>query len=287
MANYLDGLVNTNRTNSGSSSAGLAARGIAAVTSIVSGTLGSKPKALHTEYASGEANWQKPYGSGTDIVFYMVRAGGSGGKNPGAGSLGSSNLGGLEAVGAIFGAAVQTGLSFLGGNVQSSLSQVAVGTAMSKLSKSVGKSKGLAGPLTGLVTGATAKIGGTSQAFALSDSTAESVSNITQTVGSLETPRLSNVASQRFFQDTLDRSFAPDQVFAKGSRTSADILSSMNTGAVSDLSTMLASASGGVTTSTQFIEGINEGLIGFSTGSSNAESQRLGPNGKSRERLAK
>ena len=35
---------------------------------------GSKPMALHTEHAQGEANWDKPYGSGTDIEFYLMRA---------------------------------------------------------------------------------------------------------------------------------------------------------------------------------------------------------------------
>ncbi|NDB65942.1 MAG: hypothetical protein EB168_09800, partial [Euryarchaeota archaeon] len=34
---------------------------------------GSKPNALHTEYASGAAEWPKPYGS-QDIVFYLMRA---------------------------------------------------------------------------------------------------------------------------------------------------------------------------------------------------------------------
>ena len=36
---------------------------------------GSKPQALHTEHATGSANWVKPYGASTDIVFYMMRAG--------------------------------------------------------------------------------------------------------------------------------------------------------------------------------------------------------------------
>ena len=83
MANYLAGLGETAAIN--------VAGGIApgAVTAIASGgfssglgsalafgafNAGSKPQALHTEYASGEANWQTPYGASTDIVFYMERA---------------------------------------------------------------------------------------------------------------------------------------------------------------------------------------------------------------------
>ena len=78
MANYLAGirLGQTFAQGGAPTTSALASRGIAALTSLVNtgGIGGSKPKALHTEYASGEASWQKPYGSGTDIVFYMVRA---------------------------------------------------------------------------------------------------------------------------------------------------------------------------------------------------------------------
>lgn len=83
MANYLAGLGETAAIN--------VAGGIApgAVTAIASGgfssglgsalafgafNAGSKPQALHTEYAEGEANWVKPYGASTDILFYMTRA---------------------------------------------------------------------------------------------------------------------------------------------------------------------------------------------------------------------
>ena len=35
---------------------------------------GSKPVALHTEYAKESADQDKPYGGGNDIVFYLQRA---------------------------------------------------------------------------------------------------------------------------------------------------------------------------------------------------------------------
>ena len=35
---------------------------------------GTRPKALHTEFAKTTAEWDKPYGSGTDIIFYLQRA---------------------------------------------------------------------------------------------------------------------------------------------------------------------------------------------------------------------
>ena len=40
---------------------------------------GTRPKALHTEYAKTTAEWEKPYGSGTDIIFYLQRADSAGG----------------------------------------------------------------------------------------------------------------------------------------------------------------------------------------------------------------
>ena len=47
---------------------------------------GSRPKALHTEYAKEDADQEKPYGAGNDIVFYLQRAdqgAGDGGDLPG------------------------------------------------------------------------------------------------------------------------------------------------------------------------------------------------------------
>ncbi len=44
-----------------------------AFSALASGS-GSKPMALHTEYAENSAEWEKPYGSGTDIKFYLMRA---------------------------------------------------------------------------------------------------------------------------------------------------------------------------------------------------------------------
>ena len=64
---------------SGSLGTGFSASGTVNGTSFSSGSAfgsggGSKPLALHTEFAENEAEWDKPYGSGTDIKFYLVRA---------------------------------------------------------------------------------------------------------------------------------------------------------------------------------------------------------------------
>ncbi len=76
MANYVAGLTNLASSGlSGNVSSGAISGVLPALTAVTSGGGGgSKPGALHTEYATGEANWEKPYGSSTDVVFYIVRA---------------------------------------------------------------------------------------------------------------------------------------------------------------------------------------------------------------------
>jgi len=192
----------------------------------------------------------------------------------------------LEAVGPTFGAASQTGPDYPR-DVQSPLNQVAVRQSMNKLTGEVGPSQGLAGPLTGLNVNDEAPIGTTNQTFALLSSTTSSIANITQSVGSLQAARLSNATSQRFFQGVLEKSFDPEKPASNGNKSADEILASLSGGSISDLSTMMSIASLGVTTSKQLIEGINKGTLGYSTPTSKAESNRLGPTGYSRERIAK
>jgi len=309
VSNYLAGInaaASIATSFTGPSSSAAISAGVAALGALtgglggLGGAAGTKPKALHTEFASGEANWEKPYGSNTDIVFYMVRA------DKGAGSVSSDSgiftpggtaafkvgpgLGVAENVGpegqGIFGAASQTGFS-VPATVQSPLSQVATFNTMDKIGAVTGTTQGLAGPLTGLKTNMSAPVGKLSQTFARLGSTASSVTNLTQSVGSLMSPRLSNSSSLSFFTDVLTKSFAPGFDVSSATRTAEQISSAISNGSISDLSTMMSIATGGVTTSKQLIEGINKGLIGFTTQGSGAQANRLGPQGLSRERLLK
>ena len=268
--------------------------------------MGSKPKALHTEYASGEANWEKPYGSNTDIVFYLVRAdkGISGSQSPNAdpftpnansNALGSeafsTNLGfnyteGQQAVGPVFSAASQTGPGFPT-NVQSPLSQVATYSSVKQLSGSVGPARGLAGPLTGLNINGQAAAGSSNQTFAFLNSTFASVANTVQSIPTSNAESRFNGPSTNFFTDVVSQSFVPGSPLAGVIRNAEQIQDSISNGSISDLSTMMSMASGGVTSSKQLIEGINKGTLGFTTQSSGAEANRLGPQGYSRERIAK
>ena len=312
MANYLAGISNLASTVGSAVNSGSVGGAIGAALSALGGGIGggSKPRALHTEYASGGANWQKPYGSGTDIVFYLVRAdkGAGGASSAPGGPMGSamfspgtqkilgseawsSDLGmnyteGFEAVGPTFGAEAQTGLQNFKIGVQSPLNQVATGVNVGQLTSQTGLSGGLAGPLTGLTTAQSVDVGALSQTFARFGNSQANILNSLQSVDSLESIRLSASSSEKFFHDVLKKSFNPDSLTG-GVKNASQILSSFDSGAMSDLAVKLAAASGGVTTSKQLIEGINKGIIGFTSSASGAEADRVGPQGSSRERLAK
>jgi len=185
-----------------------------------------------------------------------------------------------------FSSAAQTGAGFPT-NVQSPLNQIAARSTLDKLSAGVGATKGLAGPLTGLSATQSVDVGSFSQTFAQLNSTAASVQNLTQSVGSLDSLRLSAPSSEKFFTDVLKNSFVPGSLVGNTVRTAEQIASAFDSGATADLASQLAIAASGVTSTKQLIEGINRGAIGFTTPSSEAEAERLGPRGFSRERLAK
>lgn len=262
---------------------------------------GSKPIPFHSEYASGGANWEKPYAMGSDVIFYLMRAdGGSPAASDtpasaGTGALPSPQGGGLTSfdgnptrIGggvqpAILGASVQAGPS-LPTDMQSALNQVGVGFAMDKLTN-VPRSPGTAGPLTGLTRGLVTEPGTFSQTASLFSSTGVSVVNATRAVRSLESTEVvrSIPASERFFFRTLFKSFSPDETVSL-LRTPDEIADSIARPPVNELCSKLAVACRGVTTTTDFVEGINFGEFGFSTPSSIAEADRIGPQGKLHQR---
>jgi hypothetical protein len=310
VANYLAGLGSTAALNTVSAGAPAIASGGGSsglVSALAFGGLGmgSKPKALHTEYATGSANWQKPYGSGTDIVFYLVRAdSGKPGTEPTSSSGSTPNSPSRDRViapgtqetlnaqgdvsgggSAVFAATTQTGAN-LTNNVQTSLNQVAANVTMSGLQNAPAPTPGLAGPLTGLTTAEAVMVGATSQTFATYGNSQQNIENTLQTVNALESLRLSEASSEAYFNFILETSFTGSPV-APGTKSVDQIMASFDSGLRSDLAVGLARASGGVTTSKQLIEGINKGIIGFTSPGSKAEADRLGPQGYSRERLAK
>ncbi len=141
--------------------------------------------------------------------------------------------------------------------------------------------------MTGLNPALTSTVGAVSQTAALSSSTAASVLNATQSVGSLESLRLSQASSETFFTSLINQSFSGAEAIVSTVKSAEDIANTFNNGSTAELASSLAQVTGGITTATQLIEGINYGIIGVSSPSSKAEASRLGPEGLSRERIAK
>ena len=273
------------------------------------GSSGTKPKALHTEYAGGKANGDSPYGSGNDIVFYLERAGKaeeSALDDPAAtgedflGSIAAGEaLGGLsEAAGGALGAAGEA-LGSLGGitgitsaiavaadvasglglpsNIQSPLNQVA--TAASLLGSVAGAqtfNSGLMGAMTGLAENLDVLPGVSSSTAASVSSLASSVTNILGAgQSSAKTSPSSFAASEAFFSQTLTNAFNVG--------ASQNIEDALSKAPVAELSSQMAKFSGGVSSTVDFIQGINHGNIGYTTQQAAAAMQRMGPQGLSKE----
>lgn len=261
----------------------------------IGGPSGTKPQALHTEYAAGPADWSKPYGAGTDIIFYLMRADGGGeaggsseggGGNPtvagdagGApGSLGSGGTG-LGVTGrdtskdqAKVGADISAGPGFPDG-MQSVMSQVASATSVStSVSRLTAITPSLAGPFTGIIEELSTSDGYyTSATSAVMSSKRDNVISAIRATAAINnlgnTLDNSRAASEAFFHKTLNTAFDASEEM------------SLSNVPVSELSSHLAFRTGGITSTTDFIAGINDGLLGFTSTSSAAEAARTGPQG--------
>jgi hypothetical protein len=238
----------------------------------IGGLYGTKPKALHTEYASGPANQTKPYASGEDITFYLVRADDGAGEDDLASDLAGNLLGSVAD--AVVPADITAGLGLPDG-MSSALNQVAsassIAGAVGSLASSV---PSLAGPMTGLTEGLSMATNiATSATAALTN---PSLSNVTAALGatSAVAGNLSNTiessvaASESFFSTTLDNAF-----------NAGGVVEGLAKVPTSEFSTLLASTTRGVTSTTDFIAGINDGSLGFTSTSSAAEAARTGPQG--------
>jgi len=240
------------------------------------GLTGSKPKALHTEYAKGEANWQKPYGVGTDVVFYLMRADG--------GSEGGSASGFNESSGKVA-ANVQAGPG-LPSNLQSPLNQIAAATKMAGVDSNNTVSPGLAGPLSGLDQDLSVRLGSTSQAAALLESSPSLVRNAVRSADAFSNfSPLSIPSSETFFSTTLNNSFNPDAALG-ALRSAEEIALTADRVPVTELSFQLAKATKGVTSTSDLIEGINYGRFAYSTQKARASANRIGPQGLSQRKGA-
>jgi len=258
--------------------------------------VGSKPQALHTEYAAGSAQWSKPYGAGTDVVFYLQRADGgspsASGTAAGAGTGALPNAaggsapsltgeptrigGGVEV--ARVRADIQAGPG-LPNNLQSPLNQVATASKLGQATNgAISTNKGLAGPLTGLTSGLYVEPGGTSQALITMTPTQDAVFNITgSSLAFTQRPARSLPGSEGFFSMTLRESFDPEDQEEIGSAES--IFNTFNRAPTAELSVQMATVTGGIASTDDLVESINYSRVGYTSQSSSAQASRTSPQG--------
>ena len=260
---------------------------LAGLVGSIGGINGTKPGALHTEFATGSANWTKPYGAGTDITFYLMRAGGGEEATGEAAVLGDDPFGAVglsenplnSAIDGAVPADIAAGVGLPDG-MSSALNQVASAATIAGSVAGVAGVPSLVGPMTGLnealtmspdlFTSATAVLTNPTSANIASALGATAV--VTDTFG--VTSGLSNTidssmaASEAFFNETLDNSF-----------NTGGVVEGLAKVPTSEFSTILASTTGGITSTTDFIAGMNSGSLGFTSTSSAAEAERTGPQG--------
>lgn len=263
---------------------------------------GTKPIALHSEYAMGDAEWDSAYRG--DVIFYLVRADqgldsidvdeddtpnidtswdGWDSINPspksGMGTSGGRNAAGVSAKS---GASVQTGPNAPRG-IQTSINQVAAGSIVAETVPKAAARKSLAGSMTGMDRNREIPASAKSHASVLRQTLNQSIGNITQVVESLSSDAIikSFPASEKFFYETLLKSYDPD-ISLSETRSPNEIETMLERGPIADFSVNLAIASGGIRSTRNLIEAINLGDIGYTSDASTTQSERFGPGGKAR-----
>ena len=244
---------------------------------------GSKPVALHTEYATKDADWDSAYHG--DVIFYLVRADQGGVKdfdfdsdigdvtdgfiwNDAEGKMVPQGTPPAPAQGLTTPANVQTGGA--PPTAQTAPQQVAAASSFGATNS------GPAGPTP--VGSFSVDPGVTTQAAARHSTTQASVINVTQAVESTsQNEVIRNVpASETFFNETMHAAFSPG-VTRSATRTVEEIESTFDSPKVSDLAYDLSRASGGIRSTQNLIQGINTGDIGLVSPKMMGQAERLGP----------
>jgi len=215
---------------------------------------GSKPQALHTEFAS-DGNYSGSYHG--DIVFYLQRAGGDGG---GEGEQLVQDEGD-------FSYADDPVIGGVGGGYdipQSSWNQ----GAMSGSSFSVPNDGGPSSPIPEVDQDPGVFTVNSSETVNLGDA----IRNAFYTRDTFEEEEecRTRAASEYFFNNALNKAFNPD--------STDDILESLERGSRADLAIELAKSTGFVTNTEDFINGINSGRIGFVTDATKVNNILVGKN---------
>ena len=215
---------------------------------------GSKPQALHTEFAQ-DGDYDGAYHG--EIVFYLRRAdGGSSEANKFEDSMTRSGNLVWDESSANLKPPGEADPGFE--SSESVWNQVGAGKSVGTPPE--GGQAGMGTP----PSGRSAPLGKLSQNTGNFQEVGDSLRNIFQSVKSFDkTERhFSLSSSEHFFNEALDEAFNPE--------TERDILSTFDRGCRSDLAVQLARATGGVTSTEDLVEGINQGAFGLTTQKSRA-----------------
>ena len=239
--------------------------------------VGSKPEALRTEYAE-DGTYDGAYHG--DIVFYIQRAGESGGGDDndenGDGSLNKQALDdspldqgpepiydGPFGLGAGIGAQTLWNQLYFGSDAYSDFNYYYGDDNYNDYD---------GGP-SGSISDEDDQFPGVwTEAAARVNELREAISNAFPNLESFDNTEIlrSSSASEYFFNNALGRRFTPD--------ASDDILETLERGSKADLAVELAKASGNIMNSADLIAGINSGSIGYVTESTKAANTLTGRN---------
>ena len=237
---------------------------------------GSKPLALHTEYATDGGD-DRSYGS-QDVVFYLMRADADSpsdtfqdpiGGDPGYVWSGSqSSLVPIEPGGG-------SGPNADNGNVQSGANQIGLGRAVGNLGEVTG---GPMAPMSGFEIEEEEPLGRWSQNAAFSVNVATSVRNALKTVPSLgsEVVVKSLASSEQMFNRMLLNGFVPLNDLNQ-QRTDEQILDALDRPVTAELAFLLARETGGMTKVEDIVSAVNNGELGAVTSKSRAYQERISP----------
>jgi hypothetical protein len=254
---------------------------------------GSKPPALHTEYAEGSQSSPKAYGT-QDIVFYLQRA--DGGDPLGEREEVDANDNLFSGMGDQHNDIGQAGDTWQGstigepvpgdgGNVWSG-GQTAPGQIATGFSAPPSRLAGQ-GALLGVISNLhnsrdiDIDMGETTQNGVIFDSEGRLIVNAIGSRFDLDKDTIlaSTAASEKMFAKMMNNAFSPDEQL-DGPRTPAQIRKALSRPSVSDLSVQLARETGGVRRTEDLVTLVNEGTIGLSSQKTRAAQSRLARRGQ-------
>ena len=256
---------------------------------------GSRPEALHTEYATDESSTDRAYGT-QDLIFYLQRAdGGDGGGEDGPSDNFNKNSGtdsGEEFPGgapfaddsrydtAEIDAIGETGPNPVEGG-QTAPNQIAAKSAAPNSFRNV----------TGAHLGVITELSSSMDLASPLDSTSQTsvdveggnrlILNAIQSVPNLEQNEVlqSLAASEHMFNQVLSRSFTPNESL-DGPRTAEQIKKSLSRPPTAKLAVDLARATRGVRRVEDLITLVNSGEIGLTSTRTRAAQSRLNSQGR-------